>query len=415
MLVVHSIVVNDSPEILSMMEDSLAIYDQALYYQRQEYFKGRNNNEKYKVYSYNDLWNIVKDTPAYKNSKIDIGPKTYAIRQVVKNWKAYMKSLKEFYKNPSKFKGKPRIPKYLHRTNKYNVAQIDSSRFRTKWCKENEIRLPNTQYKVQIPEFIKLKNVHMIFVKKYYNKTKIGIVYEDLKYIDNEYDKGSSMGIDLGLNNLCAITINDKSKSYVIKGSPLKSMNQYYNKKKSNIQSELEKCNKKKYSRELDKLNRKRTNKIYNFIHNTANRIIEIALKNKVESIYVGHNKEWKQNIKIGKINNQNFVSIPFNMLVDVLTYKIEKYLNLNIKVVEESYTSKCDHLVKETMEHHDNYLGKRVKRGLFKSSTGKEINADINGAIGILRKGNAISDDQIKILRDRGDIVSPKVLNINP
>ena len=94
---------------------------------------------------------------------------------------------------------------------------------------------------------------------------------------------------------------------------------------------------------------------------------------------------------------------------------KIEKYLNLNIKVVEESYTSKCDHLVKETMEHHDNYLGKRVKRGLFKSSTGKELNADINGAIGILRKGNAISDDQIKILRDRGDIVSPKVLNINP
>ena len=106
---------------------------------------------------------------------------------------------------------------------------------------------------------------------------------------------------------------------------------------------------------------------------------------------------------------------VHINMLVDVLTYKIEKYLNLNIKVVEESYTSKCDHLVKETMEHHDNYLGKRVKRGLFKSSTGKELNADINGAIGILRKGNAISDDQIKILRDRGDIVSPKVLNINP
>ena len=415
MLVVHSIVVKDSPEILSMMEDSLAIYDQALYYQRQEYFKGRNDNEKYKVYSYNDLWKIVKDTTSYKNSKIDIGPKTYAIRQAVKNWNVYMKSLKEFYKTPSKFAGKPRIPKYLHKSKKYNIAQIDSSRFRTKWCKENEIRLPNTQYKVQIPEFIKMKNVHMISIKKYYNKTKIGIVYEDLKYIDNEYDKGSSIGIDLGLNNLCAITINDKSKSYVIKGSQLKSMNQYYNKKKSSIQSELEKCNKKKYSRKLDKLNRKRNNKIYNFIHNAANRVIEIALENKVESIYVGHNKGWKQNIKIGKINNQNFVNVPFNMLIDVLTYKTEKYLNLDIKVVEESYTSKCDHLVKETMDHHDDYLGKRVKRGLFKSSTGKELNADINGAIGILRKVNAISDDQIKILRDRGDIVSPKVLNINP
>jgi putative transposase len=414
-------VVNDSPELLNMMEDSLAIYDQALYYQRQEYFKGRNNNEKYKVYSYNDLWNIVKDTSAYKDSTLDIGPKTYAIRQVVKNWKAYMKSLKEFYKDPSKFEGKPRIPNYLHRTKKYNVAQIDSSRFRTKWCKENEIRLPNTQYKVQIPEFIKLKDVHMIFVKKYYNKIKIGIVYEDLKYIDNEYDKGSSMGIDLGLNNLCAITINDKSKSYVIKGSPLKSINQYYNKKNAKIQSDLSILNDRKYSKRLDKLNRKRNNKIYNFIHNTANRIIELALENKIETIYVGHNKEWKQDIKLGnnketrKRNNQNFVDVPFNMLIDVLTYKVEKYLNLNIKIVEESYTSKCDHLIKESMEHHEVYAGKRKYRGLFISSTGKYINADINGAIGILRKGKAITDDQIMILRDRGDIVSPKVLNINP
>ena len=81
--------------------------------------------------------------------------------------------------------------------------------------------------------------------------------------------------------------------------------------------------------------------------------------------------------------------------------------------LTSKEFRKKYNILVKETMEHHDNYLGKRVKRGLFKSSIGKELNADINGAIGILRKGNAISDDQIKILRDRGDIVSPKVLNI--
>ena len=159
----------------------------------------------------------------------------------------------------------------------------------------------------------------------------------------------------------------------------------------------------------------KRKHKIYNYIHTAANRIIELCIENKVSTIYVGHNKGWKQDINLGRRNNQNFVSIPFNDLIETLKYKIEKFLYLNLFIVEESYTSKCDHLVKETMEHHENYLGKRIKRGLFKSSTGKELNADINGAIGILRKGNAISDDQIKILRDRGDIVSPKVLNINP
>ena len=104
MLIVHSIIVNNQPELLKMMEDSLAIYDQALYYQRQEYFKGRENNERYKIYSYNDLWNTVKETQAYKESKLDIGPKTYAIRQVIKNWKTYMKALKEYYKNLSHMK-----------------------------------------------------------------------------------------------------------------------------------------------------------------------------------------------------------------------------------------------------------------------------------------------------------------------
>lgn len=80
---------------------------------------------------------------------------------------------------------------------------------------------------------------------------------------------------------------------------------------------------------------------------------------------------------------------------------------NLKIK------TSKCDHLVLEEMKHHDKYAGKRIKRGLFKSSTGKVLNADINGAIGILRKGNAITDEQLMLLRDRGDVVSPLMLEI--
>ena len=90
MLSVIQIVVNNNPELLSCMEDSLSIYDQALYYQRKEYFIGRNNNEKYKVYSFKELWNLVKLTPAYKDSKLDIGPKTYAIRQVSQNWRDYM-------------------------------------------------------------------------------------------------------------------------------------------------------------------------------------------------------------------------------------------------------------------------------------------------------------------------------------
>lgn len=417
MLSVIQIVVNNTPELLSCMEDSLSIYDQALYYQRQEYFRGRNNNEKYKVYSFKDLWDLVKLTPAYKDSKLDIGPKTYAIRQVSQNWRDYMKALKLYHKNPSNFKCKPCIPNYLHKRKKYNIVQIDSSRFRTKWCKENEIRIPNTQYKLQIPLNIKMDSVHMISFSKFYDKIKFNIVYEDLKYVDNEVDKGSSIGIDIGLNNLCAITANNKNISYVVKGGVLKSINQHYNKRKSELLSELNKCNgeKRKTSKKLTLLSKKRNLRIEHYMHTVANRIIKLCIDNRIETICIGHNNGWKQDIGLGKKNNQNFVSIPFNRLIYILNYKVEKYLNLNLKIVEESYTSKCDHLMFETMEHHDEYLGRRIKRGIFKSSTGKLINADINGAIGIMRKAKEISDTNIVSLRDRGDIVSPKVLNINP
>ncbi|ETR69199.1 MAG: hypothetical protein OMM_09810, partial [Candidatus Magnetoglobus multicellularis str. Araruama] len=102
----------------------------------------------------------------------------------------------------------------------------------------------------------------------------------------------------------------------------------------------------------------------------------------------------WKQEIEIGKRNNQNFVQIPFNKLIEQVEYKSEEE-GITVKSQEESHTSKVDHFANETIEHHDKYLGKRIKRGLFKSSTGKIINADINGSIGILKKAvpNAFAD----------------------
>lgn len=221
------------------------------------------------------------------------------------------------------------------------------------------------------------------------------------------------MGIDLGVNNLCAITANDKPFSYVINGRPLKSMNQFYNKKLAELKSKLDVCNKGQYtSKSIQRLNEKRHNKIMNYLHNTSRAIINLCLENKIENIIIGHNKQWKTGCNMSKANNQNFVQIPFNTLINQLQYKSQEYTDLYVAIVEESYTSKIDHLVFEDMKHQEQYLGKRTKRGQFKSSTGKVLNADINGAIGILRKGNAITDDQLLVLRDRGDVVSPVVLN---
>lgn len=100
--------------------------------------------------------------------------------------------------------------------------------------------------------------------------------------------------------------------------------------------------------------------------------------------------------------------------MIQKIEYKAEE-IGIDVSVTEESYTSKIDHIANEEMKKQDNYLGKRVKRGLFKSSTGKILNADINGAIGILRKKNVFSDADLVNLRDRGDVVSPLVLKYKP
>lgn len=413
MIKTWNIIVNNDDRLLKMMSDSLSIYDQALYFQRQIYFETKGQG-KIKTYSYNQLWNLVKNTESYKNTKLDNSPKTYAIRQVSQMWLSWIKSVISYKKTPSKFNGRPKIPNYLYKSKKYNLVQVDSSRFRKKDFESNSFNLPCSDYRIFVPKQIKLKDVRQVTIQKYYDKIKINIIYEDREVIRNSYDDNSCIGIDLGVNNLCAITSNDKSFSYVINGRPLKSINQFYNKKLSEYQSKLEKCNKKKTSKKLQRLTMKRNNKINHYLHCVSKQLINFCVENGVEKIIVGHNNGWKQKTNIGKKNNQNFVSIPFNTLINQLKYKSLKYTDLTVDVIEESYTSKIDHIALEEMKHKEDYMGKRVKRGLFESSTGRLINADINGAIGVMRKGDVISDVQLLNLRNRGDVVSPKVFSLN-
>ena len=408
-----NMILNNDDRLTKMLSDSLSIYDQALYYQRQAYFETKSKG-KIKTHSNYELWDLVKKDNAVLDSKMDINIKQQIVKQVYNNWKSFIKSAISFKNKPSLFKGRPKMPNYLYKTKDWNIIYIDKTRFRKKNGETNSFCLPCSDYKVNIPKQINLKNIRQISVQKFYGKIKINIIYEDKNIKQYEYDSNSSIGIDIGVNNLMAITSNDKSFSYIVNGCPLKSINQFYNKKLSELKSELDIKNKTKISKAIQRLAFKRNNKINHYIHCCSKMIIDLCVKNKIESIIIGHNKGWKQESNMGKKANQNFVQIPFNMLIEQIKYKSEKYIGLKVDIVEESYTSKIDHLVFEDMKHQKDYLGKRINRGLYKSSCGKLLNADINGSIGILRKGNAITDDQILVLRDRGDVVSPKMLVIN-
>ena len=406
-------IVKNDDRLLKMMSDSLIIYDQALYYQRQSYFKTKEQG-KTKTYSYNDLWHILKTHDKVKLSKLDINIKQYIVKQVCISWLSFIKSIVEYKKKPSKFLGKPKIPNYLYKKKDWNIIQVDKTRFRKVNEELNQFNLPCSDYTIKVPKQIRLKDIRQVTIQKYFGKIKINIIYEDREVIKNQYDLNSAIGIDLGINNLCTITSNDKSFSYIINGRPLKNINQFYNKKLAELKSKLEICNKKKISKQIQQLTLKRNNKIKHYLHCCSKQLIDLCIQNKVEKIIIGHNKGWKDEVNLGNKTNQNFVQIPFNQLINQIQYKSQKYTDLEVIIVEESYTSKIDHLALEELKKQENYLGKRIKRGLFKSSTNKVLNADINGAIGILRKGNAISDVQLIDLRNRGDVVSPKQFILN-
>ena len=165
-------------------------------------------------------------------------------------------------------------------------------------------------------------------------------------------------------------------------GKYLKSLNQFYNKESSHLKS----LNKNLSSKKLKSLSKNRTNRIDDYLHKVSKDLINRAVSNDVTSIVIGKNLNWKQEVKLGKVNNQNFVQIPFNKVINMIKYKAN-LKGIDVIEIEESYTSKCSFFDNEYPCKHESYKGQRVKRGLFKTSLGKTLNADLNGALNIIRK----------------------------
>lgn len=195
-------------------------------------------------------------------------------------------------------------------------------------------------------------------------------------------------GIDLGINNLATLTSNKSGfVPRIVNGRPVKSINQNYNKRRADLQSKLAKEDAKRHtSKRLERITNKRTRKIDHYLHTASKRIIDLLVSEGIGTLVIGYNQEWKQEVNIGKRNNQNFVHIPFARFIHMLTYKAE-LVGIQVRMTEESYTSKCSFLDFESIGKHDVYVGKRVKRGLFRSADGHCYNADVNGSYNITRK----------------------------
>ncbi len=336
-------------------------------------------NETSKGLRYNQLYKKF-----YQEKNIDFfnlpAPTSQQIMQLAdKNIKSYFSLIRLWKRDKTKLQGCPKFPKYKDKIKGRNIVIFNNQQVR---YKNGYILLPKAigiKLKTNITNFLNIRQVRFVPRSSCY---VIEIIYEVEK--PSFKKEGKKASIDLGINNLAALVISS-GQSIIVNGNKIKSINQYYNKIKAQKQYNLKKNNL-KTSKKLKKLTLDRNNKIKDYLHKSSRFIVDYLETNNVNELVIGYNKEWKQNTKLGKVNNQAFVNIPFFTFIKIIIYKCEMS-GIRVKTREESYTSKCSSFDLETIKKHDNYLGRRIKRGLFKTFDGKLLNADINGAFNIGRK----------------------------
>ena len=352
-----------------------------------------------RVISYNSLEKLMR---ANNNPDFFAGLPMQSSQAMVKkattDFKNWLASLKHFKADPTLFLGKPGMPHYIKsdKTTAY-ITNQDAV------YKNAELKLPLIKKRLPLPNVPENAALKEVKIKPYYNEFIILCTFETPDVpINTKHTHVAS--IDFGIDNIVAL-ITDEGKSFLYKGGAIKSCNQFYNKRSSELRSIITKGHKNANakSKQLSVLSRNRDQFINDQMHKISKNVIDICLANNVGTIVLGINKGMKQHSNMGRSNNQAFVSLPISRLAFMITYKAQR-AGIIVIEQEESYTSKADFLSNDLIPVYGkekgevSFSGSRIKRGLYKSATGVIINADINGAANIMRKAgftinNKISD----------------------
>lgn len=358
------------------------LYNHANYLVRKEF------TENNRWLRYQDLDKILKKDigyPDYRNM-----PTAQAAQQTLQlvdqNWRSFFSLIKDWSKNKDKYSGRPKLPKYKPKNGRI-VFMLTNQQVK---LKDDLLHFPKSfngftikSRCVTLNNFEKINQIRIVPNNQIFC---IEIVYSVVINDNMLPDNGRHMSIDLGLDNLATIVTNTGLQPVLVNGKGLKSINQYYNKQKAYYQSIAKSMNDKFYTNRLYRLTQKRNFKIEDALHKISKYIVDIALENKITTIVIGNNKNWKQSISLGKRTNQSFVSIPHQKLIEKIMYKARTQ-GINVTLTEESYTSGTSFLDKEQPNKEFYNNKRRVYRGLFISNNNKSINADVNAAYQIMKK----------------------------
>ena len=360
---------------------------------------------------------VMQKNPDYYAMQANISQ--CAIKKCVMAWQSYYATLEAYKENPGRFRGKPRYPKYCKgeqmtawltnhclsvKNGVLRLAGVDDTGGTDAGYAADRKRIKGS---FRLGGYKSGCRIEKAEIRPYFGRYLLLATYkadgEDMEdsgagenSMPDKEDAGNVMGIDLGIQNAAAIADNTGEHPVVIKGGFLKSRNQYYNKYRSIIQSEMNKekdaDRKKNLQKKLDVLGRNREAFLRDCYYKMAHQICRLAENRGISRIAIGHTKGWKQDADMGKKNNQAFASLPLQKFVRILGTVGKKY-GIRVYEQEESYTSKADFLCRDEIPVYKKegmspvFSGKRERRGLYASGCGKKVNADVNAAFNIARK----------------------------
>ncbi|MEG4275392.1 transposase [Microcoleus sp. M2_B4] len=362
------------------------LYNAANYVIRQSFIYG------WGYVNYNEMNRLMKSHEAYKALPAQVSQQILMVQD--KNWKSFFEAFKSYKVDCSKFTNRPKIPKYKHKVKGRNFLAYTIQAISSKQLKKGIIKLSGTELSIKTK--VNPDQVCQVRLVPKCDSYVIEVIYDEPESTPG--NANSVATIDLGLDNLVALTSNQpRFTPLLINGRPLKSINQFYNKRSSRLQSQFK--GNRKTSPLIQRLTRCRNQKVDNYLHHASRLIINLLLTKQIGTLVIGKNAQWKTEIELGKQTNQNFVKIPHSRLIEMLEYKA-RLVGITVILPEESYTSRSSFLgldpipVYGKTEKEPVFTGKRIKRGLYKTSTGQLINSDVNASYNILRKAipNAFS-----------------------
>ena len=406
---------------LSLASNSL--YNVALYNVRQYFFNTKN------YLSYKDNYHLSKLNENYKILNSNMAQQI--IKEVDFNFKSFFALLK--LKNKGNFTNNVKIPNYKEKNDYYKLKiqqiQIDNDGY---------LLLPMSisfkkefgSMKFKVPSNLDFNTIKYVEIVPLFHSKRFEIhwVYEiQIDNTNNLLDETKYLSIDLGINNLMTCITND-GYSFIVDGKKLKAINQYCNKQNAKLQS-IRTTQKNtnpiengiikypKTTNQLSNLWNYRKNYVNNYLHKACLIPIRYCLEFNIKTIVLGYNKSFQNKSKMGKVNNQNFINIPYGKIKDIITFLCLKN-GIRLIIQEESYTSKASYLDNDNIPTYtkgDNtkyqFSGKRIHRGLYKTKEGILINADINGALNILKKAIQTQGLNCQISMQR--IPTPKRIKI--